>query len=141
MSLRGETAIVGFYEIPTQRRYGERSTEGILAEVARGAIRDSGLRKQDIDGVITPESINSIDLSEVIGIQPRYNLSMTVHGSSGVTSIGTAAVAVDAGLANYVLCVFGESRPQSSSRLQAAGGPRGGGGPASLGTEWETPYG
>ncbi len=141
MSLRGQAAIVGFHEIPTQRHYGERSTEGVMAEVARGAIRDAGLRKQDIDGVITPEGTNSINISEAIGIQPRYTSSMTVHGSSGGTSIGTAAMAVSEGLANYVLSVFGTSRPASSSRLEGAGRPTGGGGAASLATEWEAPFG
>ncbi len=112
-----------------------------MAEVARGAIRDAGLRKQDIDGVITPEGTNSINLSEAIGIQPRYTSSMTVYGSSGVTSIGTAAMGVSEGLANYVLSVFGTARPASSSRLEGAGNPRGGGGLASLTTEWEAPFG
>ena len=53
MSIRGRAAIVGFHEIPTLSQYGERSTHGLLAEVAHGAIRDSGLRIEDIDGLIT----------------------------------------------------------------------------------------
>ena len=141
MSIRGQTAIVGFSEVPTLRNYGERDTLGLMAEVARGSITDAGLRKEDIDGLICPESVNSLELSEGLGITPRYTASMTVHGASGATSILTAAMAVHTGIANYVLCVFGESRPQSSSRLAAGTNPRGGGGPAGIITEWEAPYG
>ena len=141
MSIRGQTAIVGFAETPTLRNYGERDTLGLMAEASRGAILDAGLRKEDIDGVICPYTIQSLELCEGLGITPRYTLGMTVHGASGAASIVTAATAVHTGLANYVLCVFGESRPQSSSRLAGAAGARGGGGPASLVTEWEAPYG
>ena len=91
--------------------------------------------------MICPYTIQSLELCEGLGITPRYTLGMTVHGASGAASIVTAATAVHTGLANYVLCVFGESRPQSSSRLAGAAGARGGGGPASLVTEWEAPYG
>ena len=54
MSIRGQTAIVGFHETPTLRQYPDRTTIGLLAEVALGAITDSGLRKDDIDGLIAP---------------------------------------------------------------------------------------
>ena len=55
MSIRGKAAIVGFYEIPTQKEYPDRTTFGVMAEVARGAIADAGLRKEDIDGLINGE--------------------------------------------------------------------------------------
>jgi acetyl-CoA acetyltransferase len=132
---------VGFYELPTLRSYGERSTTGLMAEAARGAIRDAGLRKDDIDGLITGEGVNSLLICEALGIEPRYTASMTTHGASGATSVLTAAMAISSGLANYVICVFGESRPASSTRLQGAANPRGGGGPPSLATEWEAPFG
>ncbi|MBI4498536.1 MAG: thiolase family protein [Chloroflexi bacterium] len=145
MSIRGRTAIVGYHEVPTLRHYGDRSSESLMAEVARGAIRDAGLRKEDIDGVINGimdgQGQNSLEISEYLGLQPRYTASMTVHGASGTASIATAAAVINAGLANYVLCIFGESRPQSSSRLSALAQARGGGPPPSLSTEWEAPFG
>ena len=109
MSIRGQTAIVGFAEVPTLRNYGERDTLSLMAEVARDSITDSGLRKDDIDGLICPESVNSFELCEGLGITPRYTTAMTVHGASGATSILTAAMAVHSGIANHVLCVFGLS--------------------------------
>ncbi|MBI2885904.1 MAG: thiolase family protein, partial [Chloroflexi bacterium] len=141
MSLRGKAAIVGFCEVPTLRHYGNRSTLGVMAEVARGAIRDAGLRKEDIDGLMNAEPINSLSVSEALGIKPKFTSTMTTHGASGTTSITLAAAAIEAGLANYILCVFAESRPPSTSRLAGATNPRGGGGPASVASEWEAPFG
>jgi acetyl-CoA acetyltransferase len=141
VSIRGKAAIVGFYETPTRKEFPDRTTYGLMAEVARGAIIDSGLRKEDIDGLIGPESLNSIELAEALGMQPRFTSSMTVHGASGAASIATAAEAISAGVVNYVLCIFGESRPRSSSRLtsQVQAGPQL---PRpSRTTEWEIPYG
>lgn len=141
MSLRGKAAIVGFYETPSRKEFPDRSTNSLLAEVARGAIRDAGLRKEDIDGLINAEGTNSLTLAEVLGIRPRYNTSVTSHGASGATSIVVAAQAVSAGLANYVLCIFGGSQPRSSSRLRAVSQAERPSGPASRATEWEIPYG
>ena len=135
MSVRGEAAIVGFYEMPTLRDYGERTTLSVMAETARGAIRDAGLRNDDIDGLITRD-INSVQLSEALGLEPCFATSMTSHGASGAASIATAAAAINAGLTTYVLCIFGETRPRSS-RI----GPPPGGGPPGTGTEWEHPFG
>ncbi len=77
MSIRGKAAIVGFAEIPTRREYPGRSSLGLFADVAREAIRDAGLRKEDIDGLITHESTNALTVAEVMGLQPRYTASMT----------------------------------------------------------------
>ena len=135
MSIRGKAAIVGFHEIPTEKEYPDRTTIGVLAEVALGAITDAGLRKADIDGLIAPEGLNSITLAQALKIKPTYTASMTVHGSSGAASIATAAAVIASGMANYVLCVFGESRMRSSSRLQPRVPP------PSVASEWEQPFG
>lgn len=139
--MRGKTAIVGFYELPTLRTYGDRDVTSLLAEAARGAVRDAGLRKEDIDGLINAEGMNSLTLAQHLGLKPLYTASMTTHGASGATSIATAAAVIDAGLASTVLCIFCEARPASTSRLAGGNRPGGGGGPASIATEWEAPYG
>ncbi len=141
MSTRGRAAIVGFYEIPTEKELPGRSTYSVLAEVARGAIADAGLRADEIDGLIGQESLNSMTLAEVLGLKPRYTASMTVHGASGASSIATATAVIAAGMADYVLCIFGESRQRSSSRLNAAAAAQRGAGPGNRGSEWEAPFG
>ncbi len=140
MSIRGRAAIAGFYELPTQKDYPGRSALGLMADASRGAIRDAGLRKDDIDGLIPTEGINSLTVSEYMQIQPRYTTSVTAHGASGCTAIATAGAVISAGMANYVLCVFGESRPRGSSRLRGQDGARSPGRPTRA-SEWETPFG
>ena len=126
MSLRGRTAIVGFHELPTRRAYPGRNTFSVLAEAARGAISDAGLRKDDIDGLICSE-IMPMTLAEHLKLKLRFTESMTVQGASGANSIVTAAAAVHAGLANYVLCVFGESTAGTFPWLRARDDRRVGG--------------
>ena len=138
MSMRGKAAIVGFYELPSLRSYGERGPNSVYAELVRGAVRDAGLRLEDVDGLITGMPLNSMTLAEALGMKPRFTSATTTQGASGATSIVMSAMAVDAGLANYVVCVFAEARPPSSSRLGAEERVQA---PASTSTEWEQPYG
>ena len=111
MSARGKTAIAGFYEIPTEKELPGRSTYSVLAEVARGAIADAGLRPQDIDGLIGQEGLNSMTLAEVLGLKPRYTASMSVHGASGATSIATAPMAITPPPPDSLPSIFGQSPP------------------------------
>ena len=135
MSLRGETAIVGIGEIPTQRTYPGRTTYSLCTEATRLAIADAGLRKADIDGLITRGSdISPMDLAEYMGLHVSFCEGITQHGSSGAHSVALAASVITAGLANTVLCVLGGTRDPSVAISQ--GLP-----PASKLTEFEVPYG
>jgi acetyl-CoA C-acetyltransferase len=49
MSTKGKAYIVGAYEHPT-RKAPDTSLAQLHAEVAKGAIDDAGLTKDDIDG-------------------------------------------------------------------------------------------
>ena len=49
MSIKGKAYIVGAYEHPL-RKAPDKSVAQLHAEVAKGAIEDAGLTKDDIDG-------------------------------------------------------------------------------------------
>lgn len=49
MATHGKAYIVGAYEHPT-RKAPDKSVAQLHAEVARGALEDAGLSKNDIDG-------------------------------------------------------------------------------------------
>ena len=66
MTLRGKAAIVGIGEIPTRRTYAGRTTFSLCSEATRLAIADAGLRKQDIDGLVTRGS----DFSPLVKFKP-----------------------------------------------------------------------
>jgi len=134
MTLKGKAAIVGIGEIPTLRAYPGRTTFSLCAEATRLAIADAGLRKEDIDGLVTRGSdITPMELAEYMGFHVGFCEGVTQHGSSGAHSVVVAASAINAGLANTVLCVLGSTRDPA---VVARGMP-----PASMTTEFETPFG
>src|SRR6185437_15766518 len=49
LTIKGKACIAGIYEHPT-RHAPDKSTAQLHAEVAKGAIEDAGLSKDDVDG-------------------------------------------------------------------------------------------
>ena len=112
MGLRGKAAIVGFGELPSTRSSPGRTTLSLLAEVSKIAISDAGLRKEDIDGLITQGGaglVDSLNLSEYMGLTPVFSEGLTTHGASGPFGVQMAAAAVELGFANNVLITLGMS--------------------------------
>ena len=140
MSLRGKTAIVGIGEIPTQRTYPGRSAYSLCAEATNLAITDSGLRKADIDGLITSGSnMSAIDLAEYMGFHVSFCEGITQHGSTGAHTVAAAASAINSGFAETILCVLGGARDPSAAGPGPGAPPSQP--PASKLTEFEVPYG
>jgi acetyl-CoA acetyltransferase len=104
------------------------------------AIADAGLRKEDVDGLVTRGSdVSPMDLAEYMGLHVGFCEGVTQHGSSGAHSVVVAAAAIHAGLAHTVLCVFGGTRDPAVGGFGpgvARGMP-----PASKGSEFEAPFG
>ncbi|MPZ99156.1 MAG: thiolase family protein [Dehalococcoidia bacterium] len=144
MNLRGAAAVVGICELKPERERPDRDLNSLLAEVSLGAIRDAGLRKQDIECLIMQSngatdggSLNET-MSEYLGIQPTFAAGINAQGASGVAGLAEAAAFIAAGLANYVLVAT--ANPVDPN----AGGPRRGrAGRAAdpFTTEWQIPYG
>jgi acetyl-CoA acetyltransferase len=135
MSLRAQAAIVGIGELPTRRTAPGRTTVALMAEAAHLALEDAGIRKEDLDGVVTnAETVNPLTFAEYIQIQPAFCEGATLHGASGSQSIAIAAAAINAGLAHTVLCVLGGVRAPDPG-IPLASSAR------SVGSEWEAPYG
>ena len=126
MSIRGAAAIIGIGEIPTRREIPGRTDIGLLAEVSKLALDDAQLRKEDINGLVTAEGSRD-GLAEYIGIYPPFAVGVAMAGASGATTIQVAAAAIVAGYCDTVLC--------------AISGTRGGGGGASVASEFEEPFG
>src|SRR2546425_7692832 len=139
MTLRGQAAIVSIGEVPTRRTYPGRTTYSLCTEATRLAMTDAGLRKEDIDGLVTRGSdISPMDLAEYMGLRVGFCEGVTQHGASGAHSVVVAAAAIHAGLADTVLCVLGGSRDPAGGGF----GPRRARGlrPARRGTEFEAPF-
>lgn len=140
-------AIVGVGEVPTGN-YPERSALEAAAQVARMAIRDSGIDRRDIDVIMPTGSIFSRDfnsdlifgrLVEELGLcgTVHANMQVMAGGASGSILAKTAAALVRSGLAKNVLCVHADKLKSGLSMETAIdvfstlGIPE----------EWERPYG
>lgn len=98
-------------------------------EAFKAALADSGLAKGDIDGLLTMPGTTSpegarhfLHLGEELGINPRYTGSKSLGGATAGVLVQEAALAVAAGMANYVACVFGDAAKTGQYRFAAASG-------------------
>jgi acetyl-CoA acetyltransferase len=126
--VRGQVAIVGAGATPQGKLPGSTAL-GLSIEAVRRALDDGGLDKSEVDGLLTmpgttaPEGArNYLRLGEVLGINPRYTGSLSMGGATGLVLLQHAALAIGAGLANVVLCVFGDAASTGGSRFSHAAG-------------------
>jgi len=112
MNLRGKACIVGIAETPHKRNWPGRTMYGLCAEVAAEAIADAGLRREDIDGLITfGSNVYPSTMAEYTGIKPIHFASQVgLMGSTSGVALTVAAAMVEAGIANYILFVAGGAR-------------------------------
>jgi acetyl-CoA acetyltransferase len=117
-----------------------RSAYALLAEAARGAIADAGLRPEDIDGFGSTAlgALPPVDVAEYLGLRPRWMDSTSLGGSSWELMAGHAADAIAQGRADVVVLAYGSTaRSDLRSGLRAANIDWGSRGPL----QWEAPYG
>ncbi len=135
MSIRYKTAIVGASETTELGRIPGMSSLMLAADAAMNAIKDCGIDKNKIDGVLSTHNPNL--LANYLGIKtPRYVDGTAVGGTSFVIHLRHAAAALAEGYCNYALVTMGESG------YSRADGPAGGfGRPNDIGPQFEAPYG
>ncbi len=125
MNLRDRCAIVGVGQSPIGEVPDLDSLE-LLAEAGRRAIEESGLGKDDIDGLITrgPDEIYTHHqrIGEMLGLTARFSTSLDNGGASQCLAVATAAMVIEAGLATTVLCGYGRN---TWTRTRHAGSRRG----------------
>ncbi|WP_409079800.1 thiolase [Pusillimonas sp. SM2304] len=130
-SYRGTTAILGT-GMAGLGDCGGRSEQEIIAQAAHRALRASGLRVQDVDGLITSSLTSSLwvlRMAEYLGIQPRFSDSTMFGGSSFIADLKIAAMAIESGQCDNVLICYGanpRSVPSSSeiNRMRAVLDPQ-----------------
>jgi len=118
-SLRGQVAILGT-GLAGLGHAGGATEQEIIAKAANAAVRASGLRMVDIDGIIT-SSLTSpwwvMRIAEYLGIRPQFSDSTMFGGSSFIADIQIAAMAILSGRCHHVLVCYGatpRSAPSSS---------------------------
>ena len=105
-------------------RYSIRAAHWWLARALRALLDASGLSKEDVDGVcvssftLAPDT--AIGLTQHLGLSPRWLDHIPLGGASGVVALRRAARAVQAGDADIVACIGGDTNHVDSFRLTLA---------------------
>jgi acetyl-CoA acetyltransferase len=93
------------------------------------ALDDAGLAKDEVDGLLTmpgttsPEGPkNYLTLGGHLGINPKLTGSLVAGGSTAGQLIQQAALAIDAGMASVVACVFADTARTGGSKFDAPAG-------------------
>jgi acetyl-CoA acetyltransferase len=108
--LRGKAAMVGAATAGIGRAPPGRSFMELAGEASVRALADCGLSLKDVDGlfgVSMSRLMWTIDFAEYLGLQPRFSDSTQIGGSSFEAHCLSAAMALDAGLCDVALIVFG----------------------------------
>ncbi len=79
---------------------------GLAAQAFRNALDDSGLQKSKVDGMLVCRIPSYARMGEVLGINPRWSLTLPPHGRMSGMGIIEAATAIAAGHADYVALMY-----------------------------------
>ncbi|WP_132579820.1 thiolase family protein [Paralcaligenes ureilyticus] len=107
-----EIGIVGFGQ-SVYRKKTDRTLISLLADSARAALKSSGLKKSDIDGisvcsfVLPPD--NAVTLAEQFGLPVSWAYYGTAGGAGPIAAVLNAVRAIEAGHATTVLCLAGDN--------------------------------
>lgn len=140
-SLRGQVAIVGAADTQVGKVPAMSASELCVDAILR-VVADAGLKKSDVDGLITCNSMSQPMLyhaeaiAEYLQIFPGYCMTAPAGGSTTFSILHHAATAIVNGLADTVVIAMADSLNSGLTREQAklmqssAGHPR-----------FEQPYG
>ena len=123
-NLRGRVAVVGAAESDLGEVGAGVSSLDLIGQATARALADAGLHKSDIDGVFCHSvffNMPTVTVSEYLGIQPTFTDSTAVGGSSFVAHLRHAAAAIESGLCEVALIVYGSIQRSASGGLVSSG--------------------
>lgn len=106
------------------RRYSTNTAHWWIGRALHELVRRASVRTQDIDGLsvssftVAPDT--AIGLTQHFGLSPRWLDHVPLGGASGVVALRRAARAVEAGDADLVACVAGDTNHVDSFRKTLA---------------------
>jgi acetyl-CoA acetyltransferase len=119
--LKDKYAIVGVGQSPIGK-VPELSDYGLQLTAIKNALDDAGLKKQDIDGLITHSHllgavrVHHQYVSERLGINTEFGVSVSSGGASSGLMVQLAIAAIEAGFCKTVLCVHGDKQRTRETR-------------------------
>ncbi|MQA95218.1 MAG: thiolase [Streptosporangiales bacterium] len=106
------------------------------AQAATAALKESGLGFGDVDALFCAGNMGfapPMAMAEYLGLQVDWLDGTNIGGSSFEAHVGHAAAAIEAGMIDVALITYGSTQRTDRSRGAA--------GPATLGSQFERPYG
>jgi acetyl-CoA C-acetyltransferase len=138
VTLNGAAYIVGAYEHPT-RKADDLSVLRLHADVAKGALEDAGLTKDDIDGYFCAgdaPGLGTTTVAEYLGLKLRHVDSTECGGSAPILHVAHAAEAIKAGRCNVALITLA-GRPRAAGAALSLKAPD----PDAPEVQFELPFG
>jgi acetyl-CoA C-acetyltransferase len=114
MTIKGKAYIVGAYEHPL-RKAPDKSLAQLHAEVAKGALVDAGLSKDDVDGYFCAgdaPGLGAFSMVEYLNLKVRHVDTTETGGSSYLLHVAHAAQAIALGKCDVALVTLA-GRPRS----------------------------
>lgn len=106
-------------------RFSEKSAHQWLGTALKQLLQQSGLSKQDVDGVcvssFTLGSDTAVGVIQHFQMSPRFLEHIPMGGASGIVALRRAARAVQCGDANVVACLAGDTNHRDSFKNTVSG--------------------
>ena len=119
-NLRGKACIVAVAESDLGEVGPHMAAVDLMAQALDRALSECGLTKADVDGLFSSSAyyqMGSVEPAEYLGIHPRYTDSTTLGGSSFVSHLHHAAVALNQGACDVAVILYGSTQRSDSGRL------------------------
>src|SRR5215213_8437931 len=103
--LKDKIAVIGV----GNTRYGnfpEIDDYGLAAHAFRNAVEDCGIDKNTIDGLLVCRIPYYARMGEILGLNPRWTITLPGHGRMSGMGIIEAATAIAAGHCNYAVLLY-----------------------------------
>lgn len=98
-----------------QGKIPDRSSFHFLSQASKLAIEDAGIKKTDVDGLVTAFSLvehtfmHCTTFADYFGMKPKFFSSVAIGGATAVWMAAESAMAIAAGQAEVILCVRGDN--------------------------------
>ena len=116
------SAIVGVGEAGIGRPDHAATELEITASAVMTALGDAGITLGEVDGVFTAsttDALSSLSLCEYLGVRPTYIDSTNMGGSSFVTHLEHASLAIASGKCSVAVIAYGSVQYSRSKQLQS----------------------
>lgn len=110
--MKNKVAIIGVGNTD-YGNFPEIDDYGLAATAFSNAIADCGIEKSKIDGLLVNRIPYYARMAEILGLDPRWTMTLPYHGRMSGVGIIEAAMAIASGAADYVALLYaniGKSR-------------------------------